>query len=212
MDTSPYLPSLFRHFFFSLFSFFVMKSVEVIGFKRANLGKKEAKAVREEGMVPCVMYGGAESVHFAVPTFLFRDLIYTPEARMVDLNVEGKHYKAVLQDAQFHPVNESILHADFLELNESKELKMEIPIRMVGTSIGVIKGGKIAIKMRKLKVQALPANMPEFVDVQISDLDLGKSVKVSSIATDNFKILNPKSNPVVTVVIPRALKGKQAAE
>jgi large subunit ribosomal protein L25 len=189
-----------------------MKSVEVIGFKRANLGKKEAKAVRSEGMVPCVMYGGAESVHFAVPTFLFRELIYTPEARFVDLNIEGTLYKAVLQDAQFHPVNESILHADFLELNENKELKMEIPIRMIGTSLGVTKGGKIAVKVRKLKVQALPANMPDFVDVQVADLDLGKSVKVGAIATNNFKVLNPKSNPVVTVVIPRALKGKQAAE
>jgi large subunit ribosomal protein L25 len=189
-----------------------MKSVEVIGYKRANLGKKESKAVREEGLVPCVMYGGAEQVHFAVPTFLFRDLIYTPEARMVNLNVEGTHYKAILQDAQFHPVNESILHADFLELNDEKELKMEIPIRMVGTSVGVIKGGKISVKMRKLRVQALPINMPDFVDVEVADLDLGKSVKVSAIATANFRILNPKSNPVVTVVIPRALKGKQGQE
>lgn len=186
-----------------------MKSVEIIGFKRANLGKKEAKAVREEGMIPCVMYGGAEQVHFAVPTFLFRDLIYTPEACMVDLNVEGKTYKAVLQDAQFHPVNESLLHADFLELNESKEVKMEIPVRLVGTAVGVIKGGKISIRMRKLKVQALPANMPDFVDVEVADLDLGKSVKVSAIKQNNFKILNPGSNPVVSVIIPRALKGKQ---
>ncbi len=186
-----------------------MKSVEIIGFKRANLGKKEAKAVREEGMVPCVMYGGAEQVHFAVPTFLFRDLIYTPEARMVDLNVEGKMYKAILQDAQFHPVNEVLLHADFLELNQSKEVKMEIPVRLVGTSVGVTKGGKISVRMRKLKVQALPANMPEFVDVDITTLDLGKSVKVSAIPQEGFRILNPGSNPVVSVVIPRALKGKQ---
>jgi large subunit ribosomal protein L25 len=189
-----------------------MKTIEVIGFKRANLGKKEAKATREEGLVPCVMYGGAEQVHFAVPTFLFRDLIYTPEARMVDLNVEGKHYKAILQDAQFHPVNESLLHADFLELNDAKEVRMEIPIRMVGTSVGVVKGGKISVLMRKLKVQALPANMPDFVDVNIADLDLGKSVKVSAIPTKNYKVLNPGSNPVVSVVIPRALKGKQASE
>jgi len=189
-----------------------MKTIEVIGFKRANLGKKEAKATREQGLVPCVMYGGTEQVHFAIPTFLFRDLVYTPEARMVDLNVEGKHYKAILQDAQYHPVNESLLHADFLELNDDKEVRMDIPIRIVGTSVGVVKGGKISIRMRKLKVQALPANMPEFVDVNVADLDLGKSVKVSAIVQTNFKILNQGSNPVVSVIIPRALKGKQAQE
>ena len=187
-----------------------MQSVEIIGFKRANLGKKEAKAVRQEAMVPCVMYGGTEQVHFAVPVFLFRDIVYTPNAYMIDLNVEGKMYKAVLQDVQYHPVNESILHADFFELNEAKELKMEIPIKIVGTSVGVTKGGKISILMRKLKVQALPKDMPDFVPVNVTELDLGKSVKVSTIPTSNYKILNPKSNPVLSVVVPRALKGAKA--
>ena len=184
-----------------------MKTVEIIGYKRANLGKKETKALRTEGLVPCVMYGGSEQLHFGVPIFLFRDIVYTPDAVMVDLTVDGKQYRAVLQDLQVHPVNESILHADFMELAEDKELRMDIPVRLVGTSVGVVKGGKTSIRLARLKVKALPANMPDTVDVDITELDLGRSVKVSSIPTNNFQILTPGSNPVVSVVVPRALKG-----
>ena len=110
-----------------------MKTLEVIGFKRANLGKKEAKRLRAEGNVPCVVYGGKEEIHFYSPMILFRDLVYTPDAHMVELNIEGEKRKSILQDIQFHPVSEIILHADFLELHSDKEVKMEIPVKLEGT-------------------------------------------------------------------------------
>jgi large subunit ribosomal protein L25 len=186
-----------------------MKSIEIIGFKRANLGKTEAKQLREESYVPCVLYGNGEQVHFRAPMIMFRDLIYSPEVATVELNIEGTIYKAILQDAQFHPVNEVLLHADFLQLSDDKEVKMEIPVRFVGVSPGVLSGGKLVTKLRKLKVKALPANLPDFIDVDISDLELGRSVKVSKIKAQNYTILTNPSSPVATVAIPRALKQAQ---
>lgn len=186
-----------------------MKSVEIVGFKRANLGKTSAKSLREKAEVPCVLYGGKEQVHFAVPMYLFKDLVYTPEAHTVDLNVEGTKYKAVLQDIQFHPVNDIILHADFLELNENKEVKMEVPVIVTGHSIGVAKGGKLIQKLRKVKISALPANLPDNVKIDVTELDLGKTLKVSAIETQGYKILNPQAVPVVTIEIPRALKNQK---
>jgi len=185
-----------------------MKTVEIIGFKRANLGKREAKDLRLEGKVPCVVYGGKEQLHFHVPMILFRDLVYTPEANFVSLNVEGTLFKAVLQDIQFHPVNEMILHADFLELNEKEPVKLDIPVRFVGTAPGVQKGGKLVTKMRKLSVKALPADMPDFIEVDVNNLDLGKTVKVGELEKKKYTILNNPMVSIVSVEIPRALKGK----
>ncbi|MDX5347207.1 MAG: 50S ribosomal protein L25/general stress protein Ctc [Hymenobacteraceae bacterium] len=189
-----------------------MKTLEIIGFKRANLGKTEAKRLREESYVPGVLYGGEEQVHFYAPAILFRELIYTPEVHEVDLNIEGTHYRAILQDIQFHPVNEMILHADFLQLHEGKPVKIEVPVKMVGNSPGVMAGGKLVTKLRKLKVKALPANLPDFVEVDISGLELGKSIKVSKVKAENFEILTNPLAPVATVTIPRALKSAQAEE
>ncbi|OON67397.1 50S ribosomal protein L25/general stress protein Ctc [Hymenobacter sp. CRA2] len=189
-----------------------MKSLEIVGFKRANLGKKEAKRLRLESYVPCVMYGGETQVHFYVPAILFRELLYTPEVHIVDLNVEGDTYRAIVQDAQFHPVNEMLLHVDFLQLQEGKEVKMDVPVKYVGVSPGVQQGGKLVSKLRKLKVQALPENLPDFVAVDISDLGLGKSIKVSKVETTGYKILTNQLAPIATVAIPRALKGQMQAE
>ncbi|SDL99316.1 large subunit ribosomal protein L25 [Catalinimonas alkaloidigena] len=186
-----------------------MKSVEIIGFKRANLGKAESKALRAEGNVPCVVYGGKGEVHFYSPMILFRDLVYTPNAYFVELNIEGDVRHCVLQDIQFHPVSEIIMHADFLELNDKKPLKMDIPVRVEGTSPGVQKGGKLMMKQRKLTVKALPKNMPEEITIDISDLDLGKSIKVSHIQAGDFEFLVSPNLPVASVVVPRALRGKQ---
>ena len=183
-----------------------MKTLEIIGFKRANLGKQQSKELRNESYVPGVLYGNGEQVHFYAPVILFRDLIYSPEVYEVDLNVEGTHYRAILQDAQFHPVNEMLLHVDFLELNDNKEVKMEVPVRFVGVSPGVLAGGKLVSKLRKLKVKALPANLPDFVEVNIAVLELGKSVKVGKIEAKGYTILTNASAPVATVTIPRALE------
>lgn len=185
-----------------------MKKLEIIGYKRANLGKVESRKLREDGNVPCVLYGGKDQVTFFSPMILFRDLVYTPNAHMVDLNIEGTVYKSILQDIQFHPVNEVILHADFLLLDESKEVKMEIPVKLTGNAPGVQKGGKLFTKVNKLVVKALPKNMPDSIEVDISGLDLGKTVKVENIKAENFAILNNPNVSIATVTIPRALKGQ----
>jgi large subunit ribosomal protein L25 len=189
-----------------------MKSLEVIGFKRANLGKVEAKQLRQETNVPCVLYGGAEQVHFHTPAFLFRDLIYSGEVHTVALTVDGKKYKCILQDVQFHPVNEQILHVDFLELNDDKIVKIEIPVKLVGTAVGVIKGGKLVTKLKKVTVKALPANLPDFIEIDVTNLEVGKSAKVGDVKLGNYTILNSKSIPLASVVSTRELKQAETTE
>jgi len=180
-----------------------METIEIIGYKRANLGKKNSKKLREEGNVPCVVYGGNEQLHFHSPMILFRDLVYTPGANFVKLNIEGVEKNAVLQDIQFHPVSEVILHADFLELQENKKIRMDIPVKIIGDSPGVQQGGKILTRIRKLSLMAYPKNMPSFVEVDISELQLGKSIQVEELLNDQFEILNSPLVSVVSVNIPR---------
>ena len=187
-----------------------MRTVEIIGYKRANLGKADAKRLRAESYVPCVLYGGKEQIHFYSPMILFRDLVYTPAAAFVKLNIEGDEYAAILQDVQVHPVNEILLHVDFLLLTDDKPIKMDIPISLTGTSPGVILGGKLVLKLRSVKIKALPANMPENITLDVSKLDLGKSIKVSGIETKDFEILNNPRVTVASVEIPRTLKGVEA--
>lgn len=188
-----------------------MKQLEIVGYKRANLGKKASKDLRAEAQVPCVLYGGTEQVHFYSPMILFRDLLYTPDVYEVTVNVEGTIYKAILQDAQFHPVNEMILHVDFLEIIEGKPLTVEVPLKFEGISPGVLKGGKLVQKLRKVKMRGMASDIPDYVHVDITDMDLGKSVKVSQLKVENVTVLNNPSLPVATVDIPRALRGKVEA-
>ncbi|MEM6359359.1 MAG: 50S ribosomal protein L25/general stress protein Ctc [Bacteroidota bacterium] len=185
-----------------------MKTVEIIGYNRANLGKSEAKRLRAEGQVPCVIYGGDEQVHFYAPMILFRDLVYTDEAHFVHVNVEGREFRAILQDIQFHPVSEVILHADFLQIFEGKVVKMDIPVHFEGTSPGVAKGGTLIKKRRHLKVMALPKNMPEYIAVDLGELDFGRAIKVGEIETNNYEILDTAIASVAVVEVPRALRGK----
>ncbi|MDB5256266.1 MAG: rplY [Chitinophagaceae bacterium] len=183
-----------------------MKQVEIIGYKRANLGKKESAQLRAEAQVPCVLYGGTEVVHFSTPMFLFKDIIYTGDAVQAIIHVEGKKYTAILQDSQFHPVSEMILHADFLELVPGKIVKMDIPVTFEGTSPGVLKGGRFNQKMKKLTVKATPDKLPSSITVDISTLELSKSVKVSDVKAEGYVILNAKSNPIATIEVTRSLK------
>ena len=189
-----------------------MKTVEVIGYKRANLGKSESKRLRAEGYAPCVVYGTGEQIHFYSPMILFKDLLYTPEARFVELNIEGEKRRAVVQDAQFHPVSEMIMHVDFLELSDDKTIKMSIPVTTVGNSPGVQNGGKLIMKMRHLMVKALPNDMPEFIEVDISKLKLGKSKKVKELEVTGFEILTSPLVTICSVEIPRAMRGKTTEE
>lgn len=189
-----------------------MNIIEIIGYKRANLGKATSKKLREEGYVPSVLYGGDEQIHFYAPMILFRPAVYTDEAHFIKLNIEGEEYEAILQDIQFHPVSEVILHADFLRLFEGKEVKMHIPVHFEGTAPGVTKGGTLIKKRRYLTIKALPKDMPEHVTVRLENLDFGKTVKVGDVKAENFEILDPKQASIAVVEIPRALRGKTEEE
>lgn len=184
-----------------------MKQIEIVGYQRANLGRAESQAIRAEGNVPCVLYGGSEQVHFSAPAILFRSLLYTPNVYEVLLNIEGTEYRAVLQEAQFHPVSDTLLHADFLQIIEGKPVKLAVPVRLIGTAPGVQKGGKLVTRVRKLRVKGAIENIPDFIDVDVSGLDLGKSVRVGQIPVQNIEMLEQASNPVASIEIPRALRG-----
>lgn len=180
-----------------------MKTIEIIGYKRANLGKSDAKRLREEGNVPCVVYGEEGQIHFHAPMILFRPLIYTPEVYFVDLNIEGEVYHSILQDVQFHPVSDVILHADFLILHDKKPIKMGIPVEFTGRAAGIQKGGKLQVKMRKILVKALPKDMPEKITVDITPMELGDTIKIKDIPTENFEVLTSSRVTVASVTIPR---------
>lgn len=187
-----------------------MKTVEIIGYKRANLGKTEAKRLREEGMVPCVVYGGDHQIHFYAPMILFRELVYTDEAHFALLTIEGEPepFEAIIQDVQFHPVSEIIMHADFLQLFRGTPIKMNIPVHPVGLAPGIQQGGKLIRKVKYLQVKALPKNMPEYIEVDVSKLTLGKSIKVGELETGEYEILNSPLVTLAGIEVPRALRGK----
>ncbi len=189
-----------------------MRTIEIIGYKRANLGKADAKKLRVDGNVPCVLYGGGEQIHFSVPMILFRELVYTPNSAFIKLNIEGDEYDAILQDVQFHPVNELILHADFLELQEGRLIKMDIPFHFTGEAPGLLQGGKLMVKLRKVTIKALPKDMPEFIDMDVSGLDLGDSIKIKDIEVKDFAILNNPRITIATVSVPRMILEEEPEE
>lgn len=191
-----------------------MKTVEIIGYKRANLGKTEAKRLREEGMVPCVVYGGDHQIHFYAPMILFRDLVYTDEAHFALLTIEGEPepFEAIIQDVQFHPVSEIIMHADFLQLFRGTPIKMNIPVHPVGQAPGIQQGGKLIRKIKYLQIKALPKNMPEYIEVDVSKLGLGKSIKVGELEVGEYEILNSPLVTLAGIEVPRALRGKDVED
>jgi large subunit ribosomal protein L25 len=185
-----------------------MKKAEIVGYNRANLGRTASQELRGQGMVPCVLYGGSEQVSFYVPQYLFRPLLFTPDVYEVTINIEGKEYIGILQDSQYHPTTDSIIHADFLEITPEKVIKVLVPVKLHGPSEGQKKGGKLVQKMQKIRVQGPAKNIPDYINVDIKDLDLGKSVKVSAIADiEGVTVLESPSNPVAFISIPRALRG-----
>ncbi len=183
-----------------------MKTVEIIGYRRANLGKTGSQKLRDEGLVPCVLYGGDEQIHFYSPMILFREVVYTNEAHFVHLNIEGEESQAILQEVQFHPVSEIILHADFLRISEDRKVKMSIPIRLVGEAPGVAKGGALVRKRAALKVYGFPKDMPDHIDVDVTTLDFHHAVKVSDMKMANLDFMDPKHASIAVVEVPRAAK------
>jgi large subunit ribosomal protein L25 len=180
-----------------------MKSVSISGLSRTNVGKKDAKAVRNAGFVPCVLYGGKEQKTFSVKYNDLLPLVYTPEVLTVDLNIDGTSYKALMQEIQFHAINDKIVHIDFLEMFDNKPVFIDIPVHTTGNSIGVKAGGKLTLNVRKLKVKALPANLPDSIEIKIDDLDIGKSIRVSEIAAKNIELLDTPNMVVVTIKATR---------
>ena len=181
-----------------------MKSITIKGSERESVGKKATKALRNAGKVPCVIYGGEKPLHFAAEELSFKDLVYTPNAHTVVVDLEGgKKYDAVMQDIQFHPVTDSILHVDFYQLFKDKEVTMDIPVRLLGNSPGVRNGGRLLFRKRKLSIKALPDNLPDFFDIDISKLRIGGNISVSTLLKDEFTILHPENTVVVQVKAAR---------
>ena len=187
-----------------------MKTVEIIGYRRANLGKAESQKLRDEGLVPSVLYGGPEQIHFYSPMILFREAVYTNEAHFVHLNIEGFECKAILQEVQFHPVSEILLHADFLMISEDRKVKMNIPTRLVGQAPGVSKGGTLVPKRSTLKVYGFPKDMPDHIDVDVSTLDFHHAIKVADMKFPGLEFIDPKQSSIAVVEVPRS--AKMAAE
>ncbi len=181
-----------------------MKSVAMFGYLRDGVGKSAAKAIRNEGKVPCVLYGGSEHIHFSMYAADFKPLVYTPNTYKVKLDLDGKIYRAILKDIQFHPVNDSIVHADFMEIDESKPVQMMIPVKLVGNSVGVRAGGKLIPNSKKLLVRAMPADLPDFIEVNIDNLEIGKAIKVAEVSMDKITFLDAPNNPIVSVKTTRA--------
>jgi large subunit ribosomal protein L25 len=188
-----------------------MKSIDIKGTVRKEVGKKATKALRKENIVPCIVYGAAKNdkgetavTHFQVPASNLRKLIYTPEIFVVNLDIDGVVKNAILQEVQFHPLHEQILHIDFLEIDESKPIVMNVPVVLEGLAPGVLAGGKMHHQMRKLKVRALYTTIPEFLTVDVSKLKLGKSIKVGDLKFDNLELLNPKDAVVCSVKTTRS--------
>lgn len=189
-----------------------MKSITIKGSERESVGKAATRAARNAGMVPCVLYGGNQPVHFTAEDMAFKGLVYTPNVHTVVIDLGGKTYNAILQDIQFHPVSDKILHIDFYELDAAKEITMEVPVKVVGNSKGVMAGGVLRLNQRKLKVRALPANLPDFIEADITELEMGNKLYITKLPQENYKLLQPDNTVVAQVRISRAaMKAAQEA-
>lgn len=187
-----------------------MKTFELQGTKRESVGKKEAKNLRKEGKIPCVLYGGEKNINFCVPENSLQKLIYTPDVYLVILNIDGEEHKAIIKEIQFHPVTDRVLHIDFQKIYEDKPFVVELPIKVTGNSIGIRAGGKLQIKQRKLKVKGLLKDMPEVLEIDITNLNVGQSYKVGNLKFENLQLVDPADVMVVKIASTRA--AKEAAE
>ncbi len=174
------------------------------GSLRKSVGKKDAKLQRSEGRIPCVLYGGKEQIQFVMDEKSFQPIVFSPESYFIKLTVEGKEYNCILKDIQYHPVSDTILHADFFEFDMAHPITMSVPLKFTGNAPGVIKGGQLVKKFRKLNVHALPADMPESVVVDISNLDIEQKIIISEIPQEKYKIIENQDRYVVAIRATRA--------
>tara|TARA_B100000427_G_C15410925_1_gene551949 strand:+ start:107 stop:769 length:663 start_codon:yes stop_codon:yes gene_type:complete len=182
-----------------------MKSVSINGIARVDLGKKFAKQLRKQENVPCVIYGGKEGpIHFYAHTNEFRSIVYTPNVYLIDIKIDNMVCQAIMGDIQFHPVTDKILHIDFLRVFEDQAVKINVPVNIFGNSIGVRNGGRLAMNMRRMLIEALPANLPESIDVDITNVKIGQSIRVKDISLENIRFLNNSDDVIVAVKTARA--------
>ncbi|MGB0838471.1 MAG: 50S ribosomal protein L25/general stress protein Ctc [Flavobacteriaceae bacterium] len=187
-----------------------MQSITIKGSQRESVGKSATKALRNAGKVPCVLYGGEKAIHFSADAKSFKNLVYTPNVYTATIELEGgETLKAILQDIQFHPVSDEILHVDFYQLHDDKEVTMNIPVKLVGNAKGVIIGGALRHNLRRLKVKALPANLPDFVEADITDLEIGNKLYVTTLRNDQYTILHPDNTVVAQVRMSRNVKKEE---
>ncbi len=180
-----------------------MKTVAISGSIRTSVGKKDAKALRVSGLVPCILYGGTEQVSFAVPERDFKSLVYTPDVHIVELELGGKNYNAIMKELQLHPVTDKILHVDFLEVISGKAVTMALPVKFEGTAPGVRSGGKLIRKMRKITVRGPVEKIPEAITIDVSKLEIGAAIRVSDVEVEGLTLLDIANNTVVTVRVTR---------
>jgi large subunit ribosomal protein L25 len=187
-----------------------MKTFDLKGTVRTDLGKKASKAERVSENVPCVLYGGKENTHFTATVSDIRKLVYSPEVFVVNLDVDGAKCIAIMKALQFHPVSDKVLHLDFLQLTEDKPVIVELPVKLEGLAEGVKAGGKLSLEMRKLKVKGLYTKIPENIVIDVTALGLGKSIQVAKVSVPNLEILNAKNAVVAQVKLTRAARGAAA--
>ena len=176
-----------------------MKSITIKGSKRESVGKVSTKALRNAGKVPCVIYGGDQPVHFSAEEKAFKNLVYTPNVYTTAIELDGQTFASILQDIQFHPVTDKILHVDFYQLHDDKAVTMNIPVKLKGTSPGVLNGGSLRFTNRKLRVKAVPANLPDFIEADISKLKIGSKLYITELFNDDYTFMHPDNTVVVQV-------------
>ncbi len=193
-----------------------MKVFSMSGSLRENVGKKEAKKNRREGLVPCVLYGGEKQVHFTVSAKELDRVLFTPEVHLLEITIDGTMHKAILSDIQYHPITDHALHVDFIECWDDKKVKIALPVKYTGTSKGVVKGGKLRQRMRKIRVQGLMRDLPEYITLDITKLEIGQAIRVRDIQIDKLTILEPGSSLVLGVKSGRGVaatgEGEEGAE
>lgn len=189
-----------------------MKIIEIKGSIRTELGKKSAKKIRKAGNVPCVVYGQNQNIHFYAHENSFKNLIYTPDAHIVNLDLDGKGYNVVMQDVQFHPVTDKLEHIDFIEIRENKPIIISLPIKLTGDSVGIKSGGKLRIKKRHLKVKGFASDIPEFLVIDITNVKIHHSVKVGDLSYNKIELIDPRITTVLSIATSRVVQKEEGAE
>ncbi|MEO8854446.1 MAG: 50S ribosomal protein L25 [Ginsengibacter sp.] len=187
-----------------------MKTITIDGQIRTEFGKAATRQLRSEEKVPAVIYGGAKEINFSAPVSAFKNIIYTPEFMLANINVDGTTYKCVLKDLQFGKVSDDLIHVDFLELVGDKKVSVNIPLKFTGVPAGVKEGGKLVVKMKSLKVKTLPSHLSENIEVDINDLKLNENIRVQDVKPANMEVMNSPRIPIASVTMTRQLKQEEA--